>query len=65
MVETEEKNPPPYFQFLLKKEDEMIEKVTQKNSDVTKMRDEEKIEEWERKPLKKRWIIPHFNDVTC
>ena len=22
-------------------------------------------EEWERKPLKKGWIIPHFYDVTC
>ena len=27
------------------------------------MRDEER-KEWKRKPLKKRWIIPHFYDVT-
>ena len=31
--------------------------------DVIKMR-EMRGSKWERKPLKKRWIIPHFYDVT-
>ena len=31
-----------------------------KNSDVIEIRDEE----WKRKPLKNRWIIPDFYDVT-
>ena len=33
---------------------------SKKNSDVIKVRDEE----WERKPLEKRWIIPNFYDFT-
>ena len=38
-------------------------KCLKNKGDVIKMmrRGEEK---WERKPLKKRWIIPHFHDVT-
>ena len=35
-------------------------KVAKKNSDVIKMRDEER---WSGKENPKRWIIPHFYDV--
>ena len=32
-----------------------------KNSAILRHKNEGK---WERKPLKKRWIVPHFYDVT-
>ena len=44
--------------------DEDEESRSKKNSDVIRMRDEER-RSGKENPLKKRWIIPHFYDVTC
>ena len=42
-----------------------LQKKTKKVSQLRHKNEELGEEEWEIKPLKQRWIIPRFHDVTC